>query len=218
MLSLNSYSQYYKEHHVAPAPWRYFNDANELIVATESLSDVTVTVKSSDGKFITDFTVRKGTPKVYRFVGDPTEKGKGYYETNKIISGAGLNITATAPVSVNMRNVASDEIRNTNGGSSTGDADKNYIKGNASLTSFGDAGVGVSFRVGYYRDGDLGDFGNYGYKKPIYVVMAISNSTTLSINGRNITTLNKGESYLFESAIGSLVETSNPVVVNTSQN
>jgi hypothetical protein len=32
---------------------------------------------------------------------------------------------------------------------------KNYIKGNASLTSFGDAGVGVSFRVGYYRNGDL---------------------------------------------------------------
>jgi hypothetical protein len=43
---------------------------------------------------------------------------------------------------------ASDEIRNTNGGSSTGDADKNYIKGNASLTSFGDAGVGVSFICG----------------------------------------------------------------------
>jgi hypothetical protein len=42
---------------------------------------------------------------------------------------------------------------------------------NASLTSFGNAGIGVSFRVGYYRDTDLGNFGNFGYTKPQYSIM-----------------------------------------------
>ncbi|WP_192499801.1 DUF11 domain-containing protein, partial [Flavobacterium sp. PL002] len=216
MVSLSSYSQYYTQHYVAPAPWRYFNNANELVIATESTTPVSVVVKKSDGTLITNLSVVKGAPTVYRFEGSPTALGTGYYEINKTIKAAGLNITATAPVSVNIRNVASDEIKNTNGGTSTRDADQNYIKGNASLTSFGNAGIGVSFRVGYYRDGELGNFSNYGFKKPIYVVMAIDNSTTLKINGVIITTLNAGESYLFEDKIGSLVETSSPVVVNTS--
>ena len=205
LLSFNSYAQYYSQHYVAPAPWRYFSDANELVVATESSTAVSAVVKRSDGTIITTLSVIRGTPAVYRFLGSPTAVGLEYYTTNTAISAAGLNITATAPVSINIRNVASDAFNR----------DATHIKGNASLTSFGDAGVGVRFRVGYYRDTDLGNFGGFGFRRPIYSVMAINNNTSLSINGVITVTLNAGQSYLFEATMGSLVETSGPAVVNT---
>jgi len=205
LLSFNSYAQYYSQHYLAPAPWRYFSNANELVVATESSSAVSAVVKRSNGTVITTLSVVRGTPAVYRFSGSPTAVGSEYYAVNSVISAAGLNITATAPVSINIRNVASDAFS----------ADATHIKGNASLTSFGDAGVGVSFRVGYYRNTDLGNFGGFGFRRPIYSVMAINNNTSLSINGVTIVTLNAGQSYLFEATIGSLVETSGPAVVNT---
>jgi hypothetical protein len=63
---------------------------------------------------------------VYRFTGSPTASGSEYYILNTVVSAAGLNITAAAPVSV--RNIASDAI------SPTANADGRYI-GNASLTS-----------------------------------------------------------------------------------
>ncbi|NRS90599.1 hypothetical protein HNQ02_003545, partial [Flavobacterium sp. 7E] len=206
MVSLSSYSQYYKQHYVAPAPWRYFTNANELVVATESTTAVSVAVKKSDGTLVATLSAIKGTPAVYRFSGGATAVGSEYYVTNTVISAAGLNISASVPVSVNVRNVASDQT----GGDGT------HIKGNASLTSFGDAGVGVSFRIGYYRDGDLGNFGSFGFGKPIYAIMAINNNTSVKINGVTTATLNAGQSYLFEGAIGTLVETSGPAVVNTS--
>jgi hypothetical protein len=56
----------------------------------------------------------------------------------------------------------------------------------------------VSFRVGYYRDTDLGNFGNFGYTKPQYSIMAINNNTSVKINGLAVITLSAGQSYLFE--------------------
>ncbi|MEZ7505617.1 hypothetical protein QO182_10370, partial [Flavobacterium sp. Arc2] len=205
MVSFSSYSQYYNQHYVAPAPWRYFTSVNELVVATESSSTVSVAVKKSDGTLITTLSTSKGMPAVYRFAGSPTASGSEYYAENIVISAAGLNITATAPVSVNLRNIASDQI----------DGDQSFIKGNSSLTSFGNAGIGVSFRVGYYRDGDVGNFRGWGYTRPLYSVMAINNNTSVKINGIPTITLNAGESYLFQANMGSLVETSGPAVVNT---
>ncbi|MCL6460687.1 MAG: hypothetical protein I4O51_02295, partial [Flavobacterium micromati] len=79
LLSFNSYAQYYSQHYIAPAPWRYFSDANELVVATESTTAVSVVVKRSDGTVITTLSVVKGTPAVYRFVGSPTASGLEYY-------------------------------------------------------------------------------------------------------------------------------------------
>ncbi|RYE16138.1 MAG: DUF11 domain-containing protein [Sphingobacteriales bacterium] len=46
--------------------------------------------------------------------------------------------------------------------------------------------------------------------------MAINNGTIIKINGSPVTTLNAGQSYLFQDRIGSLVETSGPAVMNTS--
>ncbi|MBK9109931.1 MAG: hypothetical protein IPM92_16570 [Saprospiraceae bacterium] len=85
-----------------------------------------------------------------------------------------------------------------------------YIKGNASLTSLGNPGIGLTFRVGYYRDGPLSS------ELPVYTIMAIYDQTQVSINGVSTIELNAGESYLFRSAIGSLVEASKPCVMNTS--
>uniref|UniRef100_UPI003AAF764A Calx-beta domain-containing protein n=1 Tax=Flavobacterium sp. XS1P32 TaxID=3401726 RepID=UPI003AAF764A len=209
-ISESVYSQYYTQHYIAPAPWRYFSDANELVVATESTTNVSVQVTRSDGTVITTLSVIKGTPAFYRFTGSPTAVGSEYYALNTVVNGAGLNISAAKPISINIRNVASDALMPT----STSDA--NFIKGNASLTSFGSTGVGVSFRVGYYRDTDLGNFGGLGFRRPVYSVMAINNNTSLSINGVTTVTLNAGQSYLFEAAMGSLVETSGPAVINTS--
>jgi hypothetical protein len=87
---------------VAPAPWRYFSDANELVIATESVSAVSVAVKKSDGTPIITLSAIKGTPAVYRFTGSPTASGSEYYILNTVVSAAGLNITAAAPVSVNI--------------------------------------------------------------------------------------------------------------------
>ncbi|SHG45063.1 conserved repeat domain-containing protein, partial [Flavobacterium segetis] len=201
LISLSSSAQYYSQHYIAPAPWRYFSNANELVVATESTTAVSVLVKKSNGTLITTLSVIKGNPTVYRFLGSPTAVGSEYYTENTVISAAGLNITATAPVSINIRNVASDAT----GGDAT------HIKGNASLTSFGDAGIGVSFRVGYYRNGTLNNS-----TAPTYSVMAITNNTSVKINGTTTTTLNAGESYLFQNTMGTLVETSQPAVVNTA--
>ena len=199
----NLNAQFYNQHYVAPAPWQYFSNANEIVISTNSTTTVNVDVKKSNGVLVTSLTTIKGNPAVYRFVGNPTSLS--YHPLNTVINGAGLNITSTSPVSVNLRNVASDQL----GGS----ADSNNIKGNASLTSFGNAAKGVQFRVGYYRNSDLMNLN--GFRKPIYSILAISNGTNISINGVSTVTLNAGQSYLFEAAIGSLVESSLPIVMNT---
>ena len=203
---LGANAQFYNQHYIAPAPWQYFSNANEIVIATNSTTSVNVTISRSNGTLVTTLSTIKGTPAVYRFTGDPTSLP--YHLTNTVINGAGLIVNAAVPVSVNIRNVASDQL-------AVG-ADANNIKGNASLTSFGDAGKGTNFRVGYYRDGDLGNFGNNGFRRPIYSILAIQNNTSVQINNVATVTLNAGQSYLFEAAMGSLVTTTLPVVMNTS--
>ncbi|TDW49587.1 putative repeat protein (TIGR01451 family), partial [Flavobacterium sp. 270] len=205
LITFSASAQFYTKHYIAPAPWQYFNDANEIVIATNSTSTVNIVLSKSDGTLVTNLTAVKGTPAVYRFTGVPnTTKA---YAFNTVLKGAGLIVKASAPVAINLRNVASDALAGT-------DVDKD-IKGNAALTGFGDAGLGIRFRIGYYRNGSLGNFGGYGDQRPIYSIMATADNTTIKINGIVTTTLNSGQSYLFKADIGSLVESSNPVVMNT---
>ncbi|WP_165829081.1 HYR domain-containing protein, partial [Flavobacterium sp. HTF] len=205
MIASSASAQFYTKHYIAPAPWQYYSDANEIVIATNSTSNVSINVSKSDGTLVTNLTAIKGTPAVYRFTGSPTAATAKAYPFNTVLNGAGLIVTATGgPIAINLRNVASDAF---------GDRE---IKGNAALTSFGDAGIGVKYRIGYYRDGSLGNFGNYGEQFPIYTIMAINNGTSIKLNGTVIATLDAGQSYLFKAAIGSLVESSNSTVMNTS--
>ncbi|RYY34714.1 MAG: hypothetical protein EOP46_12500 [Sphingobacteriaceae bacterium] len=201
-------AQSYTKHYIAPAPWNYFTKANELVVTTASVTPVTVTVKKSDGNGSFTLTTKAGSPAVHRFDGNITSFP--LYKLNSVLNAAGIIVEASTSINVNIRNVASDD---NDGGTSP------YIKGNSSLFSFGDAAIGNSFRVGYYRDGDIYD-NNYSYPdgplRPVYSVMATENNTVVSINGTATITLNDGQSYLFQAAMGSLVETSGPVVMNTS--
>ncbi|TDO77976.1 gliding motility-associated-like protein [Flavobacterium chryseum] len=207
LFNINASAQFYDKHYIAPAPWQYFNKANEIVIATNSITAVSITITKSDGTAITTLSAVKGTPAVYRFDGLPSTTTPAYaFDT--VISGAGLIVTGTGPISINLRNVASDALGGNN-------IDKE-IKGNAALTSFGDAGIGVRFRVGYYRDGSLGNFNSYGDQRPIYSIMAITNGTTVTVGGVVKATLNAGQSYLFKAAIGTLVQSSNPTVMNTS--
>ncbi|WP_189318528.1 gliding motility-associated C-terminal domain-containing protein [Flavobacterium sp. LM5] len=200
-LSNNAYSQFFTDHYIAPAPWQYFSKANEIIIATNSTSTVNITLKKSDGTVITNLTATKGSPAVYRFSGLPNTLP--IHSLNTIINAAGIIVTSSGPTSVNLRNVASDEL-----GSEGNDT---FIKGNASLTSFGDAGIGVRYRIGYYRNGNIA-----GTERPTYSIMAINNGTTIKLNGSVLTTLNAGQSYLFQAEMGSLVESSNGTVMNTA--
>ena len=202
----NASAQFYKKHYIAPAPWQYFNNANEIVIATNSTTTVKISVSKSDGTLVTNLTAIKGTPAVYRFTGTPSTTKAYAFDT--VLNGAGLIVEGNGPISINLRNVASDALSGT-------DVDKD-IKGNAALTSFGDAGLGIRFRVGYYRDGTLGNFGTYGDQRPIYCIMATVNNTTIKINNTVTTTLNAGQSYLFKAPIGTLVESSNLIVMNTS--
>ncbi|WP_197285568.1 DUF11 domain-containing protein [Pedobacter sp. R20-19] len=191
----------YSLHYIAPAPWQYWSKANEIVIASES-GTVTGTISKSDGTVLFNFTCTQGTPYVQRFNGLP--KDVPAYQLNTIINAAGLIVKATGTISVNLRNVASDNL-----GTDGNDAD---IKGNASLFSFGDAAIGTSFRVGYYRDGNLAGSAH----PPIYSIMAIQNNTIVKIGGVAKTTLNAGQSYLFNAPIGTLVESSQSTVMNTS--
>ncbi|EJG00590.1 DUF11 domain-containing protein [Flavobacterium sp. F52] len=204
----NASAQFYTKHYIAPAPWQYFNNANEIVIATNSVSTVNIRVSKSNGTLVTNLTASKGSPAVYRFTGAPSPTGTKAYAFDTVLNGIGLIVEGSAPVSINLRNVASDAL--------TGQDIDKQIKGNAALTSFGDAGLGVRFRVGYYRDGSLGNFNDYGDQRPIYTIMATVNNTTIKINNIVTTTLNAGQSYLFKAPIGTLVESSNPIVMNTS--
>ncbi|MEC4050512.1 hypothetical protein OX284_013810, partial [Flavobacterium sp. SUN046] len=198
--SFTSNAQYYVKHYIAPAPWQYFSDANVLVISTNSTTAASVQITKSDGTAIATVSAIKGTPVVYRFIGNPLSFSVN--PLNTVVNAAGIIVTSTIPVAVNLRNIASDAYPNVN--------DTN-IKGNASLTSFGDAGTGTNFRVGYYRDGSI-----FSSEKPIYSVLAITNNTVVSINGVATTTLNAGQSYLFNTNIGTLVTATNPVVMNTA--
>jgi gliding motility-associated-like protein/uncharacterized repeat protein (TIGR01451 family) len=212
LTSYHASAQFFTKHYIAPAPWQYFSNANEIIIATNSAAPVTFTITKSDGSAVAftkpdgtaagTLTTVKGSPAVYRFVGNPNSVALGYNVAGTVYNDRGIIVTSTGgAVSVNLRNIASDAI---------GDGGDNYIKGNASLTSFGDAGIGVEFRVGYYRN-----VGSSDKDRPFYSVMAINNNTQVKVNGSVVTTLGAGQSYLFNAAIGSLVETSGRVVMNT---
>lgn len=191
----------YSVHYIAPAPWQYWSKANEIVITSDN-GTVTGTITKSDGTAIVSFSCTKGTPFVYRFTGLP--KNVPAHALNTVLIGAGLIVQATGSVSVNLRNVASDNL-----GTDGGDAD---IKGNASLFSFGDAAIGTSFRMGYYRDGNLAGAAH----PPIYSIMAIQNNTIVKISGVATATLNAGQSYLFNAPMGTLVETSASAVMNTA--
>ncbi|RYD95534.1 MAG: DUF11 domain-containing protein, partial [Sphingobacteriales bacterium] len=191
-------AQTYKTHYIAPAPWQYWTRANELVVTT-NVANTIVTVKKSDGTVVTTLTPTPTSPAVYRFVGEPN--GTPLNALNTVLSDRGMIVDGNNPITVSIRNVASDAI------GAGGDA---FIKGNAALFSFGDAAIGTAFRVGYYRDGDL----NGPTQRPRYSVMAIENNTTVKLNGTALVTLNAGQSYLFQTTLGALIETSAPAVMN----
>lgn len=191
----------YSIHYIAPAPWQYWSKANEIVIASES-GTVTGTISKSDGTVLFNFTCTQGTPYVQRFVGLP--KDVPAHPLNTVLNAAGLIVKASGTISVNLRNVASDDLR-------TDGTDAN-IKGNASLFSFGDAAIGTSFRVGYYRDGNLANSSH----PPIYSIMATENNTIVKIAGVATARLNVGQSYLFNAPIGTLVESSQATVMNTA--
>ena len=197
LVSYKAHTQYYKEHHIAPAPWLYWHDANEIIIATPSDTNINIELRKSDGTYLTSLTAKEGSPAVYRPIGNFRDFNR--YPLNTTIKAAGLILTSNQIFSVNVRNIASDQLGT--------DA---YIKGNASLTSLGNPGIGIAFRVGYYRDGPLPS------ELPIYSIMAIYDHTQVAINGVAAVELQAGESYLFRNAIGSLVEATKPCVMNSS--
>ena len=194
-----SQAQYATQHHIAPAPWQYWSDANEIVVSTLEDDEVVVSVYRSDGPLITSITINAGEYAAsYRFQGDPTATPRN--DVGNTYTNRGLIIESTAPVLVNLRNIASD---------ATG-TNVNNIKGNASLVSLGNESRGEQFRLGYYRS----SFGGLTEGAPIYSAMATEDVTTLFIDGVPLTTLNAGESRLFTAPVGALLEADNPITVN----
>lgn len=198
-LATNVFAQYYSTHYIAPAPWQYWNQANEIVIGTlEPTATVSVELRKSDGTLLTTLNVTANNPVSYRFNGALATTPKN--PLNTIEDSKGLLVVASHPVLVNLRNIASDTF-----GSSTAN-----IKGNASLVSFGTEGMGLEFRVGYYRVSTAGlDTGG-----PIYSVMATEDATTVDLPTLSIT-LDKGQSYLFKAPMGSLVTADKLVVMNT---
>ncbi len=191
-------AQYSTVHHVAPSPWQYWSNANEIVLSTLSTTPVTVKLYKSDQTLLTTLTVNFNSPVSYRFSGIPTILAHNAINTN--YNDRGLVVEATAPVLVNLRNIASDA----NG------LDTTTIKGNASLVSFGNEGMGLEFRLGYYRS----NFTGLHLHNPVYSVMAIDDHTTVELNGNLLTVLNAGQSRLFNAPTGSLLVASKPVVAN----
>lgn len=201
----SSYGQYASKHYIAPAPWKYWNQANEIVIGTKTPNQtVNVTLSKSDGTFITTLQVTENNPISYRFEGTVT--GSTYNPLNTVITDIGIIVEATAPVMVNLRNIASDVAGST----------ISNIKGNASLVSFGGEGLGLDFLVGYYRTSSVGLAmpGVSSTSAPVYSIMATEDTTTVTLPTGNIT-LNEGESYLFTAPLGSLITADKLVVMNT---
>ena len=201
--------QYATRHYLPAAPWFYFDQANELIVSTDQPSS-TVTVSKSDGTFITTLVVTANNPVAYRFTNPVAGAGNTpAHNINTTYNDRGIILSGTSRISVSIRNVESDSI---NGGQ------PQFIKGNASMSSYGDQGIGTDFRVGYYRANYGGLSGvNGSPAEPVYSVMAITNGTNVLLNGTVLVTLNAGQTYFFQTTIGSLIETSKPSVMMAGQ-
>lgn len=113
-----AFGQTYKTHYIAPAPWQYWSQANELIVTTNTVG-TTVNVKKSDGTLVTTLTPTPAAPAVYRFVGNPNTISAN--ALNTILNDRGIIVEGNNPITVNIRNVASDAYTDAN------------IKGNSAL-------------------------------------------------------------------------------------
>lgn len=196
------FAQYASKHYIAPAPWKYWSNANEIVIGTMSEQMVNVRLSKSDGTFITNLVVTNLQPVSYRFEGQPTNQP--FNAMGNIYNDIGLLVEATAPVMVNLRNIASDV---------SGTSPSN-IKGNASLVSFGNEGLGNEFLVGYYRTSTQGLFiPNGGGQGAVYSVMATQDDTTITLPAQNIV-LNEGQSYLFNAPIGTKITANKLVVMN----
>ncbi|MGG5506533.1 MULTISPECIES: DUF7507 domain-containing protein [unclassified Myroides] len=205
LLSNAVFAQYYKQHFIAPAPWQYWSTANQIVIGTLSVDPVDVILKKSDGTELTTLTVTANNPVSYRFQGEANGLTRNAVDTT--YDDRGLVVEASEPVLINLRNIASDA---TVGWTSLG---VENIKGNASLVSFGEEGLGVEFRLGYYRTSTQGLYAN----APVYAVMATEDETTVEVQqGATVDTfvLNQGQSRLFKAPLGSYVKATKSVVVN----
>jgi len=108
LISYNASAQFYTKHYIAPAPWQYFSKANEIVIATNSTSTVNITVAKSDGTTVTTLTATKGAPAIYRFLGKPSAAPA--FAFNTVLNAPGLIVTGSEPISINLRNVASDAL------------------------------------------------------------------------------------------------------------
>lgn len=202
LFSQKSTAQHSTIHHIAPSPWQYWSDANEIVITTLATGIVNVTISKSDGTEIITLALNSSFPAVYRFEGVPMQRGRNIINT--VYNDRGIIVTSDAEVAVNVRNIASDDAN-------TGNDDQgNFIKGNASLVSFGDAGKGTSFRLGYYRTNFAGVSGN----APVYSTMAIEDNTQVFLNNVLLRTLNAGQSYLFTAPIGAHLTSDKAIVAN----
>ena len=210
-------------HYIPPVSWQYWSDANELVISTINKDPVEVSIRKSDNTLLSKVTVSFNKPIAYRFAGDPRFIDAHPYRT--VLKGAGLIVESNSgEIFVNVRNVTSDYFK---------DSTERRVKGNSSMVSFGDQGVGINFRLGYYRYdyrlvGWIPPFG------PVYSILAINNNTDIKINGTYVTTLMAGEAYLFQDGMtpsplrfnpfflgteatqGSQLQASAPVVVAVS--
>jgi len=202
LFSVKTKAQYTTQHHIAPSPWQYWSDANEIVITTLSPGIVNATISKSDGTEIITLALTATLPAVYRFEGIPMQTPRN--QINTVYNDRGIIITSTSEIAVNIRNIASDDAN-------TGTDDNgNFIKGNASLVSFGDSGKGNSFWLGYYRSNYTGVSGN----APVYSVLAIEDNTQILLNNVNLTNLNAGQSYLFNAPIGTNLTSNKQVIAN----
>ncbi|MXN92327.1 DUF11 domain-containing protein [Flavobacterium sp. Sd200] len=199
---INTHAQYAVQHHIAPSPWQYWSDANEIVVTTQEQGTVTAVLYKSNGAEITTLSLTATQPAVYRFSGIAGIVPKNW--PNTLYNDRGLIVSATARVSVSMRNVASDA------NSATGNDSGDFIKGNAAMLSYGNEGLGTAFFLGYYRS----DFRGLSGGAPLYSVMATQNNTQVQLNNVALITLNAGQSYLFNAPMGSSLTANNPIVAN----
>ena len=203
LFSVTTKAQTTTQHHIAPSPWQYWSSANEIVITTLEPGIVNATISKSDGTQIITLALTATIPAVYRFEGVPMQTPRNNFNT--LYNDRGIIVDSDAPVAVNVRNIASDDAN------TAGDDAGNFIKGNASLVSFGDQGKGTSFWLGYYRR----DYTGLSGSAPVFSVMAIENGTQVLLNNVALVTLNAGQSYLFTAPMGSLLSTNKPVVANS---
>ena len=194
-------SQKATRHYIAPAPWQYWSSANEVVITTLSKTPVTCKLKKSNGSLVATLSTSVFLPAVYRFPANPV--GVQRHPLNAIIKDGGLIVESDKEVYVNLRNVASDAL---------GFSGDQYIKGNAAMVSFGNQGLGLRFRLGYYRS----DFTGLLDGEPIYGILAVNDNTQVNLNGSLLVNLKAGECYLFKSGIGGLIETTAPISMTSS--